>query len=130
VAGLKNAIETPTVASLQTHTFAIRRPDGAPIDGVALVAPAARYATVYWLGAERLDRRFTDVTRWPEIERQIGAGFGGPLPRASAVFRLLGDVDREATVLFVRSRGVEVASPAGAAAALDAVLREEAGAAS
>jgi hypothetical protein len=78
--------------------------------GLALVCPEARYASVAYRGAQRLDRRFARVEVWQRIDNDALVGFGAAaLPQDSAIVTLLLASDRrEASVQHVLAREIEV----------------------
>lgn len=71
-------------------TFRLHRLDTGHHVGWALVCHDARYAAVAIASITTLQRRFTSVTAWRDVEREIRMGLSpGPLPTASAIAQLL-----------------------------------------
>jgi hypothetical protein len=102
--------------------FAIMHLETGRQAGTALVCPDARYASVQWVGADRLDRRLASPALWQGVIVETMPGFdAGPLERGSAIARLL--VDRsDLVVQYVWARPLEDVAPASVAAMLDALL--------
>lgn len=93
--------------------------------GIAVVAPAARYCSRYWIGLERADRRFASPAEWRAVEAELTEDRpAGPFPPESAVARLVlgGDVPARVAV-FLRYETVRISTPAETVAVLDGLLR-------
>lgn len=91
--------------------------------GLALICPAARYASVRWRGADRLDRRFATPQDWRALEIDLRQPPPTPWPPDSAVVRVLG-VGRDAVVQYQTARDVE-AETTQVTVALDTLLNTQ-----
>jgi hypothetical protein len=91
----------------------------------ALICPEARYCSIAWFGADRLDRRFVPIGDWRSVEARIVEGLpAGPLEASHAIVRaLLAPEDRTARIVQYLSVQDIDAAPATVAATLDAWLR-------
>lgn len=90
--------------------------------GQALVCVEARYASIRWKGAPRLDRRFVDAARWRPIERELRDGWTkGLVSPDSVVFVALLAERRSLQLQFMTSPPIE-AEPLTASAVLDGYL--------
>ena len=91
--------------------------------GLALLCPECRYASVLWRGADRIDRKFAGAADWQAIEREIREGLPPTvLPSSLACVRVLAG-STGGRVQWMWGQPVEVDGPEGAAVALDAILR-------
>jgi hypothetical protein len=104
--------------------FTFAPTDSATIIGAALVCPSARYASICWRGAERLDRCFATPADWQAIEREITSLPSGPLPRDWAIVRVLAR-DRGFEVRYLQIEDLEAPAPAELVRVLDNRLREQ-----
>jgi hypothetical protein len=92
--------------------------------GQAVVAPMARYASVLWRGATRLDRRFAPLSLWKETDAALQLGLTtGPLERPWTALLVPPERRQSLTVQYVSALDVEVAKPLDAVARLDELLR-------
>lgn len=110
--------------TVRVLTFTISQP-GSDRRGFALLAPAQRYCSILWQGADRIDRRFATPGDWRAIETALTVGLpSGPLPATHPVLNvLLPRESREAyAVQYVSDRTIDV-EPLEAAQRLDAELR-------
>jgi hypothetical protein len=60
---------------VSAHHFLLTHVETGVITGHALVCAEARYASVRWKGADRLDRRFVAAPAWKPIERELREGW-------------------------------------------------------
>lgn len=94
--------------------------------GVALVCPDARYASVAWRGAERLDRRHATPVLWKQIDQEQELGLPpGPLKSTSTFAVLFLEPDRRRSVIvqYVSAMPIEVSRPDATVTELDSLLR-------
>lgn len=93
--------------------------------GTAVMCPEARYASVLWSGADRIDRRFGTPGTWRDVIDQLAhVTVGAVLERSSAVTQLLaGDEARSVDATCADLLSIETA-PQDLALALDEVLME------
>jgi hypothetical protein len=95
--------------------------------GLALVCAEARYASVLYDGASRLDRRFGTTLIWRQALTNLRGGLGSPALQPASPFVRLLLPQSGAAVRYVLSQDIEL--PAlDAAQALDAELRRHAAA--
>jgi hypothetical protein len=72
---------------MTAHHFLLTHLETGALVGQALVCAEARYASVRWKGAERLDRRFVPAPAWKAIEVEVRDGWSkGLVAVESAVF--------------------------------------------
>jgi len=91
--------------------------------GMALICPEARYASVMWHGAPRIDRRMASPAIWRAVIAELTPGLdAGPLARESAIVRLIADDASPFAIQCVWSRPLEEVAPASTAAQLDHIL--------
>jgi hypothetical protein len=96
--------------------------------GFAVVCVEARYASVAWHGADRLEQRHATVEMWKELAQEFGLGLpSGPIEKGTVLARLITGGRSGIAVQYLSVDPVEVASPGGVADALDAFLRLRAG---
>lgn len=108
---------------MTAYAFVFLALDTGRVRGQALVCPAARYASIAWTGAARLDRRHTSVYVWRRLERELFDGFSvGPVSEATAVAQLL-TLDSAAVLQFLHSVSIAEEPPDQIAARLDGWLR-------
>jgi len=94
--------------------------------GIGLICPEVRYAGVLWTRATRIDRRFAEPADWISIERELKDGLPPTaLPLSLACVRVLA-ASKGVRAQWMWARPVDVESPEGAAAALDALLQSAA----
>lgn len=90
--------------------------------GRALVVPEARYASIAWAGAERLDRRYAMPTGWLAVEAELVDGVPpGPLARTTAIARLLG-FESDTIAQYLSAEDLEVGQHGVSVQELDARL--------
>lgn len=95
--------------------------------GTAVVCLEARYASVLWPGADRIDRRFGTPGTWRDVIAQLAhVAVGAKIERSSAVAQLLaGDEARSVEMTCVDLLTIQVA-PGCLAPSLDEILHEAA----
>jgi hypothetical protein len=87
--------------------------------GLAAVCLPARYVTVLWRGAARIERRFARPATWTDIELEIASGLKtGPLDRTSLLGVLLA-ANSGATVALRYRTLIDVDQSEATAATLD-----------
>jgi len=60
------------------------------VAGMGLLCPDARYGSVLWTGATRVDRRFAQPNEWQAVQRELSETMpAAALPRTSACAALL-----------------------------------------
>ena len=93
--------------------------------GVASVCLEARYASVRWAGAERLDRRFADLEGWRAVANEIGLKLPAkPLTDDSPIAKLLaGERVSDVRVQYLTQEPISETDPRLLAAVLDDGLR-------
>ena len=108
-------------------TFAISNDAGQTL-GLALACHDARYLSIQWAGASRLERLHPSPAEWREIEHQIRNGLDPrPLSLETPIGAFLGIKDAERRrVAWVHSVPIDVADPLTTAHALDAHLTKQA----
>lgn len=75
---------------MTAHHFLITRLDTGALVGHALICVEARYVSVRWKDAERLDRRFAGPPTWRSVEADLGLGWSrGYVDSGSMTYRLL-----------------------------------------
>jgi hypothetical protein len=95
---------------------------------LAVVCPEARYASIAWPGAERLDRRHATPRHWKQIELDLQLGLpSGPLDATSWMVDVLLDANRRRSLVvqYVSVLPVEVVRAETASTVLDALLRSQ-----
>jgi hypothetical protein len=114
--------------TLTAHTFTLTSLETGTLIGLALVAPEARYCSLFARRVPRLQRRYPSPRLWRAIEQELQPGLDASLwPADSALVRAL-DVTRSVAVRYLS--GMDVAVPAvGAADVLDRTLTQQAAAA-
>jgi hypothetical protein len=104
-------------------TFSVTTRD-ADMLGLAVLCPAARYASVQLAGVKRLIRRHASPAQWMEIERLIASGLD-TAPRTSGVFHeVLAAGDEDKVVTYLHSIPVDTQGTT-AVDALDSYLRNQ-----
>jgi hypothetical protein len=95
--------------------------------GQAIICPDARYASLMFLGASRIERRFAAPAQWRELKAVLTRRISrAPLPPDHVVPSvLLGANDRHLVCWHPEVCEVSVTSPARAVASLDEMLRAE-----
>jgi hypothetical protein len=102
---------------LSAITFAIRDLATSRRLALALICPEARYASIAWRGAERLDRRYGTPGQWKQIELDPQVG----LPSVP----LDANRRRSLAVQYMNVLPIEAARAESAATVLDALLRSQ-----
>jgi hypothetical protein len=95
---------------------------------LALICPEARYASIAWRGADRLDRRHVTPGQWKQIELDLQLGLpSGPLEVTSWMVDVLLDAHRRRALMvqYVSVQPIEVERAETAATVLDALLRSQ-----
>jgi len=105
--------------------FMIWNRSHASVMGVASLCVEARYASVRWCGAERLDRRFADLATWRAIASEVNLQLpAAPLPRTSAIANVLaGERVHDVEIQYLTQTHIDDSEPRLVAALLDAGLR-------
>jgi hypothetical protein len=105
--------------TVEAFVFNLREPRPNTLPGIALVVPGARYCSRYFMGAERMDRRFATPGDWLAVERECSKLPPEPFARDTAIARLLlGTETTGLIVTFLRREAVQIAAPSEAVAAL------------
>jgi hypothetical protein len=106
--------------------FRLHRLDSGRQLGWALLCPEARYGSLALDEVAELVRRFGVARTWLEVEHELSLGLNpGPLPADGPIAQLLvGDAARAVVVQYVTVQMIAV-DGAGAAIALDRVLRDQ-----
>jgi hypothetical protein len=90
----------------------------------AVICLEARYASVLWLGAGRLDRRHALPAVWKAVAAEIALGIPpGPIDRSSALAGLLGADRSDVALQYVSAQPIAVDNPSAVVLALDSLLR-------
>lgn len=107
---------------LRAWHFVIRRADF--LFGVALICPEARYASIAWRRAPRLDRKFALPATWKTLEQELAVGLAPePLPATSTVCAVLLTKDMAtATVQYMRTDPIAATDPGTVVRLLDGAL--------
>ena len=104
------------------HVFALESPGtGRPV-GAVMLAPDARYASLATGSHTAIVRRFATPSQWAEVLEETSRLVVGPLPRESAISRLV-IRKSELRVAFRESRELDIDRPELVVPRLDAVLR-------
>jgi hypothetical protein len=118
--------------TLRALTFALSDlATGRPL-GLALICPDARYTSIAWRGAERLDRKFVPTADWKLFEFAVREHLPPtPLEASHVVSRILVPHDRRRStvVQYLAQQQLDVTSPGDVAQQLDAELRRQTAAA-
>jgi len=94
----------------------------------AVIATDARYCSIAWIGAGRLERRYLTGPEWLDIEREIERQLPPtPLPKTSPIVVALLDFSKRSSVAvqYLTTLPIE-AAPGEVVAVLDGMLRQEA----
>ena len=112
---------------MQAWVFVITHRDSRKVAGGALVALEARYTTVCYFDAPRLDRRFAGSEHWKEIRHAFAVGLPTtPLPPQGALSQvLLGDRRPDVQLQWLMLKDVEMGAPEHTVSLLDDVLLRE-----
>jgi hypothetical protein len=96
--------------------------------GHALICPDARYASIAWLGADRLDRRFVAPADWRTFLARLADHFPPTPFESTDIVPILLPAERRAavTVQYVADMPLD-AAPERVAERLDTWLRDLAG---
>jgi hypothetical protein len=104
------------------HAFVITDLQVGRVLGQAVLCAEARYVSIAWRGASRLDRRFVTPMAWRSVEREVRDLIPpGPLARQSAIVRLFGLTSGQ-VAQYLSQAPIE-AAPGAVAATLDSLLR-------
>lgn len=116
--------------TLTAFLFGLQQRRVGRLAGVAVIASAARYVTVYYFGAERLARRFGRAAEWRAVQSELTDKMpSGQFPRDSAISNLLlGSELSDLRVVYIRREAVNVPKRAAASRVLDQLLRDTSGA--
>ena len=115
-----NSFECNLTATLFTLTEAGR------LAGLGLVCPEARYASVRWVHADRLDRCRVSAAQWREIARVLGAGTTpGRIEPSSALGTVLAGDRLGVTVQWLTSLPAADVAPEAVAGELDGLLKRQ-----
>lgn len=108
---------------MTAYTFGLTSLETGRLLGEAIVCPQARYVSVAWRGAGRLDRKFVHAASWTRIERELADGWpNGIVDTRSAVGETL-IADRVAVVVQLVSKTIIAGLPADIVRILDARLQ-------
>jgi|SRR5579862_1172908 len=108
-------------------TFALTSLETGRLVGFAAVCAEARYASVAWHGANRLERRHAAPAAWKAVEQEFALGLAaGPIERATVLANLVAGGRPDIVMQYVSVESVEVASPGEVANVLDAFLHHRA----
>jgi hypothetical protein len=113
---------------LRAITFAITDLATGRHLALALICPEARYASVAWRGAERLDRRYGTPEQWKQIEMDLQVGLPSvPLESTSWMVDVLLDPNRRRglVVQHMSVLPIEVERVEMAVTKLDTLLRSQ-----
>jgi hypothetical protein len=113
---------------LRAITFAITDLAAGRHLALALICPGARYASIAWRGAERLDRRYGTPGQWKQIEMDLKVGLPSvPLESTSWMVDVLLDANRRRALVvqYMSVLPIEVERAEMAVARLDALLRSQ-----
>jgi hypothetical protein len=90
----------------------------------ALIVPACRYASVAWLSADCLDRRFSSLADWKLLDRVVKDGLPlTPFERDHVVPRVLLPEDRQSWIVVQYAAQIPIdIAPSGIFGQLDAAL--------
>jgi hypothetical protein len=81
--------------TLEAITFTLNSLETGRRLGSAVVCPGGRYASVWWQGTPRPDRRHASPKAWREIEGELSVGLPpGPLESRSAFAEVIVPPDR------------------------------------
>lgn len=108
------------------HHFLISSESGLKLLGHALLCPAARYASVRWREADRLDRRIVPPDAWPNVVAELKNGWTkGIAPRESVTYAAM--IDRQEMGPFKVQKLTEppFVNDVEAATAMDAYLKAQ-----
>lgn len=102
----------------------VTRLDTGVLVGHALLCPDARYATVRWKGADRLDRRFGAPAAWRSVDADLSIGWEkGLVASGSATSGLLVRDEQRGVVALQKFTKIPIDEDgSGAAAACDGYL--------
>ena len=114
---------------MQARIFVITHRDSRKVAGGALVALEARYTTVCYFDAPRLDRRFANSEHWKEMRHAFSVGLPTtPLPPQESLSQvLLGDRSPDMQLQWLMLKDLEIDAPEHAVSLLDDVLLRECG---
>jgi hypothetical protein len=110
---------------VQTFHFALTRRDTGRLVGHALLCPDARFATVLWAGADRLDRRHATPHMWKQVIGDLEIGWEKWVVAGDcSTARFLLDPDARAVVALqlISQPPIDGTTPGEIAAALDRYL--------
>lgn len=112
---------------MTAHHFVLTSLETGAMLGQALICPEARYASVRWKGADRLDRRFVPALSWKAIERELQDGWPkGLVAVGSTVFLTIVPKGHRGSLQVQFRAGPPIdAVPAAAAQALDGYLNAQ-----
>lgn len=92
--------------------------------GVGAIAPAARYCAVLWRGEHRIERRHLTGGAWKQLEVEV-ADASSSVAVESEVWHAFAPNETGAEIMATSMSDV-TAAPLRVAAAIDALLREQA----
>jgi hypothetical protein len=105
-------------------TFALSSLETGRLVGLAVLCFEARYASVALVGAEHLERRHASPRAWKDIGQELAFGIPpGPLPRSSAIGRLLTGGAASIVLQYLNTRPVDAVAPADVVGTLDTLLK-------
>ena len=111
--------------SLRAITFTFTSLETGSLLGAAVLAPAARYASVHLAGAPMITRKFLSPSLWQQAEQEISVGLNpGPLPAKGAIAQALASSEF-VVIHYLHAQDVAVERPELTVQALDALLRSE-----
>jgi len=109
---------------MTASAFVIVAIEGGGYVAGAVVAPDARYCSIYWLGQGGIERRFVPAGSWKALENECRTMQSGPVSSDSTLVRsLLGEKAASYFVQHLHTTPVTVESPAAVASQLDKLLR-------
>src|SRR6187549_191085 len=97
------------------HGFMLTRTETGQVEGIGLLCPEARYASVCRRTANRLERHFVLADQWPKVIQDLAIGWARDVVPASAVTMaalLTPDLRGAFTVRRATHLPVEVSDPA------------------
>lgn len=95
------------------------------VAGLGLVCPEARYASVRWAHADRLDRCHVSAAQWQEIVRMLGDTTPGRIEPSSALGTVLACGRLGLTAQWLTVLPVADVAPQAVAGELDGLLTRQ-----
>jgi len=109
------------------HTISVVDGHTAGLRGSGLICSEARYISILWHGASRIERGFATPALWKDIEQQIAAGLPtGPLDVTTPIARMFREYGAQ-QVQWRSTSPVDAERPDQISDALDQHLRAASG---